>query len=84
MKDRCSLAEVLNRTVLTVPSDGWQDGAQVTVHTSGASTFGSSFVEVVGVVNDDGSIQEQRCAELGDTFGEFIHCQDHYTCLGAV
>ncbi|OQS07623.1 hypothetical protein THRCLA_20108 [Thraustotheca clavata] len=76
--NKATMVNYINRTVALVGSmESWtgsnaviksSDGGLVTVHPSPGADYSSKYVEVIGQVQHDGSIQEFKCTSFGDDF----------------
>jgi len=44
------------------------DGGMITVNTNGEESYGSEYVEIIGQVNDDASIQQFKFTDFGSDF----------------
>ncbi|OQR98421.1 hypothetical protein ACHHYP_08640 [Achlya hypogyna] len=76
--NKALMAGYINRTVALVGSmESWtgnsavvkaSDGGLVTIHPSPGADYSSKFVEVIGQVQPDGSLQEFKCTSYGDDF----------------
>ncbi|CAK4082254.1 unnamed protein product [Aphanomyces euteiches] len=72
------MAQFVGRTVALVGSlESWtgsmavvktSDGGLVTVHPQPGADYSSKFVEVIGLVQPDGSLKEYKCTSFGDDF----------------
>ncbi|EQC27857.1 hypothetical protein SDRG_14437 [Saprolegnia diclina VS20] len=76
--NKALMASYVNRTVALVGSmESWtgnsaivkaSDGGLVTVIPAPGADYSSKFVEVIGLVQPDGSLQEFKCTSFGDNF----------------
>ncbi|CAK4716886.1 hypothetical protein LEN26_018621 [Aphanomyces euteiches] len=76
--NKAIMAQFVGRTVALVGSlESWtgsmavvktSDGGLVTVHPQPGADYSSKFVEVIGLVQPDGSLKEYKCTSFGDDF----------------